>query len=579
MEEINISPIEQILRACSLPQSSISLCDSLVTIIAASLPLTVPSIWLRDRLTGTFLPFDTASATRFTNCELPTVLSTDGTLLESGLQAAIRPRDRTAEFHFDMSDRGVVRKAMRGASCVGLLILEEAASDVQRFSSEALCNALCDAITVAYDREFVHNLLQEPQMDLDFRGAPTEFCASLANHVAGAARMQFVAIREIDRATASLVTLAVHGLNDRDLRRYDLAPLSRFPSFEKALEGRTSVSSNTQGPELEALHEIEELKDVRSFVVAPLQAAGSILGVISGASKHDYEYSGNEILGFTNLAQHVAVSVSHFRSSKVQREQLMELTETAAAFTGIEVASAVRHDAKLQVANVTARIDNVGSAFKQGNTNRGHERLKKLKEDTQGLYQTLDQLRLVTIPPNRTSELIGLHALIEEALFAASANLRQRGISRPPITGSDVKVLVYRDWLRQVIVNLLLNSLDAFGARRASQGSKEIAIRIDDVATKSKTVQFQYRDNGGGLQPHKLSRADGMQIQEPDAAIFEKGVTSKKTGTGYGLWLARSIMTEHGGSIDLIDHRGGMTFALELPLPGTSPLPPPKKTK
>jgi signal transduction histidine kinase len=464
---------------------------------------------------------------------------------------------------------------MRGESCVGLLIVE--GSDLPRQDAfSASCKGLCDGIVVAYDREFTHNLLQEPQVDLKFREAPNEFFASLATHVARSARMQFVAIRELDKATSSLVTLAVHGLNSRDLRRYDLESLSRFPSFQEALDGRTPVPSNTHGPELEALHEIEELKDVRSFVVAPLQTADTLLGVLSGASKYAYDYSGNEILGFTNLAQHVAVSLSYFRSSQTQREQLMELTETAAAFTGIEVASAVRHGAKLQVANVTSRIDNVGSAFKQGKSNVGHERLKKVKTDTQALYETLDQLKLVTIPPNRTSELIGVQTLINEALSAASANLRQRGIGFPEVTGPDVKVLVYRDWLRQVIVNLLLNSLDAYGARRASQGSKEIAIRIGNVASRAKTVHIQYRDNAGGLQPHKLSRPDGEAIKDPDAAIFDKGVTSKKTGTGYGLWLARSIMTEHGGSINLVDHRGGMTFALELPVPNESPLPPPK---
>ena len=604
-----------ILSECSTPQSASALCDALVRIASDVFAQARISIWLRDRLTGAHMPFDTQAVARFAGWELPTPPQPGPAALDRAQNELSSPRDVRGALQPEqgakrprpaMAQRGIVRQAMRGVSCVGLLVIEEqngeqvqeqAGGKMQGLAGDGaqerarvqglddrdplvgdICQSICDAMVVAYDREHVHKLLQIPQINLDFRGSPQEFYDSLAAHVARSARMRFVAIRELDQASSSLVTLAVYGLNDRDLSRYDLHALERFPSFQAALEGETVALSNTQGSEIRALHEIEELRDVRSFMVAPLQTKGASVGVVSGASDHAYEYSGTETLGFMNLARHVSVSLSYFRSAQTQREQLIELTETAAAFTGIEVAAAVRHDAKLKVANVTSRIDNIGTAFKQGKPAVGHERLKKLKHDANDLYSSLDQLKLITVPPNRTSELIGLHALIKEAMSAASANFTQRGISQPTVTGPNTQVLVYRDWLRQVIVNLLLNSLDAYGPRRASQSSREIAIRIDGVPAKATKVQFQYSDNAGGLQPHKLSRSDDTPILDAEAAIFEKGVTSKKTGTGYGLWLARSIMTEHGGSINLVDHRGGMTFSLELPVPAVSPLPPPKKS-
>ncbi len=573
-----------ILSACSTPQSALELCDALVRIGSEVFAKAQTSIWLRDRLTGAHVPFDTQAVARFADWELPTPAIPDQgqNALSSphDVGAALQPKHGARRPRPEVAQRGIVWQAMRGDSCVGLLIVEEHVGEQTLDGRDplvgAICQSICNAIVVAYDREHVHKLLQTPQINLDFRGSPQEFYDSLAAHVARSARMRFVAIREFDHSASSLVTLSVHGLNDRDLSRYDLEALERFPSFQAALRGDTVALSNTAGSEIRALHEIEELRDVRSFMVAPLQTKGDSVGVVSGASDHAYEYSGTETLGFMNLARHVSVSLSYFRSAQTQREQLIELTETAAAFTGIEVAAAVRHDAKLKVANVTSRIDIIGTSFKQGKTAVGHERLKKLKLDVNDLYRSLDQLKLITVPPKRTSERIGLHALIKEAMSTASANLAQRGISRPMVTGPDTQVLVYRDWLRQVIVNLLLNSLDAYGARRASPSSREITIRIDGVTAKATKVQFQYSDNAGGLQPHKLSRSDDTPILDAEAAIFEKGVTSKKTGTGYGLWLVRSIMTEHGGSINLVDHRGGMTFSLELPVPAVSPLPPPK---
>jgi len=41
-------------------------------------------------------------------------------------------------------------------------------------------------------------------------------------------------------------------------------------------------------------------------------------------------------------------------------------------------------------------------------------------------------------------------------------------------------------------------------------------------------------------------------------------VTSKKMGSGYGLWLVRRVMTYHRGSIDLRDIRHGAVFELTL---------------
>ena len=61
-------------------------------------------------------------------------------------------------------------------------------------------------------------------------------------------------------------------------------------------------------------------------------------------------------------------------------------------------------------------------------------------------------------------------------------------------------------------------------------------------------------DNGAGIAP------------ENQARIFQPYFTTKKTGTGLGLFVSRKLVSEHGGSMDFESHPGeGTVFRIRLP--------------
>ena len=71
-------------------------------------------------------------------------------------------------------------------------------------------------------------------------------------------------------------------------------------------------------------------------------------------------------------------------------------------------------------------------------------------------------------------------------------------------------------------------------------------------------VRLTVRDQGPGVEP-----ADRERIFEQ----FERGVSDRSFGgLGLGLWIARQIVTAHGGCIDVADVAGpGAEFFVELP--------------
>jgi signal transduction histidine kinase len=105
--------------------------------------------------------------------------------------------------------------------------------------------------------------------------------------------------------------------------------------------------------------------------------------------------------------------------------------------------------------------------------------------------------------------------------------------------------------LQQVIVNLCVNGSHAIGDRR--DGMLRICTRKKDASH----VEIAVSDNGSGIPPEIMAR------------IFEPFFTTKEVGKGTGLGLAmvRSIVTQMGGSIECDSEPGkGTTFKLILPV-------------
>jgi signal transduction histidine kinase len=102
--------------------------------------------------------------------------------------------------------------------------------------------------------------------------------------------------------------------------------------------------------------------------------------------------------------------------------------------------------------------------------------------------------------------------------------------------------------LERVFYNLLLNSCQAVPA-----DSGEIVIRIQEI---TKGVEITIRDNGCGI-PDQLHNK-----------IFEPFVSfGKENGTGLGLTIVQKLLTEHEGTIKLVEgSRGFTTFVLTVPL-------------
>ncbi|MEW5700909.1 MAG: ATP-binding protein [Candidatus Zixiibacteriota bacterium] len=146
---------------------------------------------------------------------------------------------------------------------------------------------------------------------------------------------------------------------------------------------------------------------------------------------------------------------------------------------------------------------------------------------------------------------LDLRQVIADAIDAAGPSLRLRQL-RMRQSGADVAALVLGDalLLKQVLLNLIQN------AAEASPADGEIRVSLEQTGgdEKSRRWQITVSDRGPGVKP------------EDRARIFQPFFTTKDSGTGLGLPLARKIVGFHGGTLTL-ESTGpdGSTFAVTLP--------------
>ena len=153
---------------------------------------------------------------------------------------------------------------------------------------------------------------------------------------------------------------------------------------------------------------------------------------------------------------------------------------------------------------------------------------------------------------------IEFHPLDMERLFAEveklahpDANLRRTTLTFHTAPGLP-QVHGHRVQMQQVILNLILNGLQAMEDCPPDERTLHVAATLDDGGQ----IHVSVKDRGRGLPANKLDQ------------VFTPFLTTKATGLGMGLSICRRIVQAHGGRIWIENNSGaGATVHITLPIP------------
>lgn len=143
---------------------------------------------------------------------------------------------------------------------------------------------------------------------------------------------------------------------------------------------------------------------------------------------------------------------------------------------------------------------------------------------------------------------------VDQALGIVAASLYSHGIRIEWTPDPALEGFGYPKELAQVLLNLLGNAKEAILENGVAAGRIVIASRRDN-----ERIVLTVADNGGGIDADALPN------------IFSANYTTKKNGTGLGLFMSLKIMEHMGGTIRVRNAGDGAEFELDFPTSGAAP--------
>ncbi|MBL9018980.1 MAG: PAS domain S-box protein, partial [Myxococcales bacterium] len=208
----------------------------------------------------------------------------------------------------------------------------------------------------------------------------------------------------------------------------------------------------------------------------------------------------------------------------------------------------LRNIAQIQV----AAVDELGEALSAGEdvTPLARQLLGDLERVGDHIAAHGQRLMQLARPgPDRVAP-IDVRKIVDEAIAMLRGAGKLRRVEVAVEIAAPLEVTVNRTRIEQILVNLIVNAVDAIG-----ENGGRITIDIRPSADEGRVV-FRVTDTGSGIPPEQLDQ------------VFEPFFTTKPEdrGTGLGLPVARGIVESYGGTLTATSKVGsGTTFTFDLP--------------
>jgi len=240
-------------------------------------------------------------------------------------------------------------------------------------------------------------------------------------------------------------------------------------------------------------------------------------------------------------------SIARFQSEASQRDRLSSLGRLSTV-----IAHEIRNPLMIIKASLRVlRAPTVGAA-------RRREAVADIDEETTRLNRIVTEVLDFARPISFEYSDVSLNSVCATSAAAASAGEAEPAIilDLDPV---DPWVITDPERLRTALVNVLTNARNAVAAKALTQSGVAVlpdaSIRLTTRRTSASTLLVSVTDLGTGIAPADVER------------VFEPYFTTRRTGTGLGLPIAKNIVDGLGGTIRISSQPGESTsIDIELPI-------------
>jgi len=218
-----------------------------------------------------------------------------------------------------------------------------------------------------------------------------------------------------------------------------------------------------------------------------------------------------------------------------------------------ELSGTIAHELNQPLTAILFNAETAQYLLSQKNIDQGkiQEIIADIIEEDTRAGKVISHVRELLRKGEGKSELIDLNQLVESTLHLLRGEFMKRKIhidvalanNLPMISGDPVQ-------LQQVLLNLIMNAMDAMNSKAPSQRSIEVATRA----------------NGGQVEVAIVDFGQGIAA-EHQTQLFQPFFTTKEHGLGLGLSVCSTIVKAHGGKLSIENNvGGGATAVVALPI-------------
>ncbi len=302
---------------------------------------------------------------------------------------------------------------------------------------------------------------------------------------------------------------------------------------DKVLDLRDSKEDSVE--DFRARHG-EALIESQTLLLIPLNAAGRLVGVLTlgGKVSHEpYVFEDHELL--KTIADQAAANVLNLKlGERLRQAKEMEAFQVMSAF--------FMHDLKNLASRLSLLTQNLPMHFNDPDFRK--DALRAISHSLEKIYRMCGRLSLLSQKLEILPAEIDLNSLVQNTLGAMDGLLKAKPVSElNPLP----RIKADAEQLQKVLTNLLLN------ANEAIETGGSIRVVTEQRGT---LAAISVIDDGCGISPEFMERS-----------LFRPFQTTKKNGSGIGLFHSRKIVEAHRGRIEVESEKGkGSTFRVLLPL-------------
>lgn len=236
----------------------------------------------------------------------------------------------------------------------------------------------------------------------------------------------------------------------------------------------------------------------------------------------------------------------HYQDRTTEHELMESMRRNDQLETVSQMAASIAHEVRNPMTSVQGFLQLMSREVDPASTHSMY--LHVMEEDLKRINSIITEYLNFSRMGSDSLEDVWIGTLLHNTYTLLQSEANLKGIQMALLMACDNPLLIANpNRIKQVLINLARNAMEAM----IEQGGGTLTLALDST---DEHISITVKDTGPGIDASHLGR------------IFSPFYTTKKTGTGLGLYVCKRIIDEHNGTITVTTETGvGTTFEIKLP--------------